>query len=138
MGICVGQCGIAGIMVLIEEAHQAEEDECPCEPAYGLAGRLLSASLQPYLRILHSWIGAGRLQDLAGEMPVRASATLGEEDTAAHWAAKEGNIELAKLLHAAGADFTVHDRVYDTPFDLAKRKRRQAMVEWLGSIGVTA
>ena len=46
--------------------------------------------------------------------------------------------ELAKLLHAAGADFTVHDRVYDTPFDLAKRKRRQAMVEWLGSIGVTA
>ena len=52
--------------------------------------RLLTAALLPYLRSLQSWIGTGRLHDLAGELPVRAgddSSPLSEgTDTEAHWA----------------------------------------------------
>jgi len=55
--------------------------------------------------------------------------------TCLHAAAYNGNVELASLLVAAGADLDVVNDAQQTPLDLAMQKGHQAAAELLLKVG---
>lgn len=67
---------------------------------------------------------------IAGGANVNA---LGEDGfTALHWAARDGNLNLVKLLLEHGAKADIKDRLFgDTPIDLAKQGGHHAVVKLL-------
>src|SRR5262249_44467258 len=56
-----------------------------------------------------------------------------EKETPLHYAARYGNVELAKLLLEAKADPTAKEFHEKTPLDLAKERKHQDIVKLLES-----